>query len=156
MRNKVVVIKGWANICREVTLGEYERVNADHVVTICALRRPQFFPSHIKLDLATIELNVKAILAYWKEIGQDHHLASEYATVVNDRGGETVKVVEGEALREPWFFETVRAMHKFFGQTVVEGEVICGREEGIVVRLGEQEMPRREAIERLRPLPFLG
>jgi len=155
MRNKVVVIKGWANICREVTLAEFERINTDHVVVMCALRRPQFLPTDFKLDLATIELKVREILAYWKTIGQDHHLASEYATVVTDRGGEGVKVVEGESLREPWFYETVRAMHKYFGQTVVEAEVVCG-DNGLDVRLGDQTMPRREAIERLRPLPFLG
>jgi hypothetical protein len=107
------------------------------------------------LDLSNIETKTKALLEYWKNIEQDHHLASEYATVAIDHGSEVVKIVEGESLQIPWFYETVRAMHKYFGQTIVEAEVIYGRD-GLWVRIDGQEMTRQQAIERLKPHHYLG
>lgn len=36
VRNKVILIKGFACVARQITLAEFERINADHVVIICA------------------------------------------------------------------------------------------------------------------------
>lgn len=156
MRNKVILIKGYAGVARQITLAEFERINADHVVVICALKRPQFLPPTVSLDLSSIELKTKQILDHWKEIENEHYLASEYASLVLEKGSDDIKVVEGESLEIPWFYETIKTMHKHFGQHIVEGEVITHREDGLWFRLDQQEWPMKVAIENLKPLSYLG
>jgi hypothetical protein len=154
VKNKVIVIKGWANIAREVTLGEFERINADHVALICAIRRPQLLPGDIIPEPQEINSKLSEILQHWKSIEVDHLLVYEYASFASER--RDVRVIEGECLRTPWFFETVRSLHKFEGSSVVEGDITF-EENGIRIKIGEQEFSRNEAINYLRlPPPFLG
>jgi hypothetical protein len=156
VRNKVILIKGYAGVARHITLAEFERINADHVVVICAMRRPQFLPPTVKLDLSTIELKVSHLLEYWTSIEQDHFVLNEYADVLNDHGGGDVKVVEGESLLVPWFYEVVKAMHKSKGQHIVDARVVTDRPGGLWLDVDGQVHPLREALDRLRPLDYLG
>lgn len=156
VRNKVILIKGFACVARQITLAEFERINADHVVIICALRRPQFLPEGFDLDLSTIELRVGQLLEHWKNIDQTHLLTAEYANVALDHGGSDVRAVEGHCLDVPWFYETVKALHKSFGQHIIEAQIVVHRDSGIGLKIDGHEQPLYEAVERLKPGHFLG
>lgn len=155
MRNKVVLIKGWLNIAREITLAEFERIYADNIVLIAALRRPQFLPPEMGLDPTSLVINCKKIMEHWRIIDQDHFLMSEYASVALDHGSADIKAVEGDSLRVLWFYETVKAIHRHFGQTIIEAEVLF-KNEGQFVRIDQEEYPLEEAVKRLKPHPILG
>jgi len=154
MRNKVVLIKGFGNISPKITLSAYERINADHVVLMAALRYPQFLPerfSKFMLDVREISDHVEHILKFWEKEDCGHIASAEYANVVVDRGGKDVRSVEGRSLTIPWFYETIRTYHRHFGQTVIDCELFDGYMEVDEVRLTTEE-----AIERLGPHPSLG
>lgn len=168
MRNKIVLIKGHANIAPQITLGEYERINADHIALIVALKRPQFLPPRTvinphdtaptgyELDPTCLLINVKKLLEHWKLIEQDHLLASEYAAAVVDIGQDSIRAVEGECLKVSWFFELVKHFHKTHNHKVVETEILSDHPKGVRLVIGNRDYPVKEAVELLRPNPQLG
>jgi hypothetical protein len=157
MRNKVYLIRGWNNLSKQITLAEFERINVEHVLLITALRKPQFLPPDTDMDPNSIMLRYKRIMDHWKLIEHSHLFTSEYANVVLDHGGKDVKAVEGEPLYVDWFFESVKSMHKAFGQIVIEIVVNYGRgENGVSIAIDGREYSRDEAIELLKPDSCLG
>lgn len=156
MRNKTIVVRGFADVGRKITIAEFERINADLVVVITALRKPQFIPRDPGEDdvgwLVWIRSHTVQIAEHLRSIDQDHFLTAEYASVMLDHGACDVKVVEGECLRVGWFFEVVRAFHKQSG-VVVEAEVLGQR---AALRIDQAVYPMPEAVERLRPFQTLG
>lgn len=130
MRNKIVLIRGARyTIAPEITIGEYERINADHVVLMTALRRPQLLPSRdLMPDIyysrginpETILNDVVEILDYWQMGEHTHFLASEYANIAVDHGIANVKVVEGFSLKVSWFYDVVRSFHRNHNQKIIE------------------------------------
>jgi len=97
-------------------------------------------------------------LEYWLTIDQDHFLIAEYATVAIDHGGSDIRCVEGEALEVPWFFNAVRSLHRTFGQTIIEAEIVRGKSpnDSMKVKIGDVEYTREATIEKLKPHPLLG
>jgi len=154
MRNKVVLIKGFANLAPRITLAPYERINADHVVVMAALRFPQFIPEHLyefQMNLEKIHESVNEILDLWIQEDHTHLVAAEYASVVIDRGGSDVRAVEGKSMSVQWFYDTIRSYHRHFGQTVVDCEIF----EGSLI-IDEEQLSIEDAIYRLSPHPSLG
>lgn len=154
MRNKVVLIKGFGNISPRITLSEFERINADHVVLMAALRYPQFLPEQFckfLLNVQEISDHVEHILKFWEQEDYCHIASAEYANVVVDRGGKDVRSVEGRSLTVPWFYETIRAYHRHFGQTVIDCELFDG-----YMEVDDVKMTIEESIARLGPHPSLG
>jgi len=144
MRTKIMLIKGFAGIAKKITMAEFERINADNVVLIAALRRPQFTPPNLENPARMLEA-VEEVLAYWKRIEMQHLLCAEYANMLIDRE-EIVKVVEGNSLKVDWFYDSVKAIHKNMDQKIVEAEV-----KGFYLLFEGQELKLEEAIERLKP-----
>ena len=127
MRSKVVLIKGFGNISPKITIAEYERINADSVVLMAALRYPQLIPENLysfSIDLAKLQSSIVEIMSHWHREDMCHILSAEYANVVSDRSGKEVKAVEGESLTVPWFYDTIRSYHRLFGQTVVDSSMV--------------------------------
>jgi hypothetical protein len=152
MRNKVVLIRGFGNISPKITLAAYERINADHVVLMAALRFPQFLPEdQFQFSLIELEQNMEKIMWHWEQEDHCHILAAEYAHVVLDRGGRDVKAVEGKCLKSDWFYETVRSYHRHFGQTVIDCKVI-----GEYIEVDGVRLTTEQAVSRLSPHPSLG
>ena len=153
-RSKVVLIKGFADISPKITLGAYERINADHVVLMAALRFPQSIPDcfcKFQMDVKEINENVETILKFWEQEDNCHIVSAEYANIVIDRVGKDVRSVEGRALTVPWFYETIRNYHRHFGQVVIDCEVF-----NEYVEIDEERLSMEEAIRRLQPHPSLG
>lgn len=144
--NKVYIIRGYANLASRITAAEFERINMDHVLLITALRRPQFLPTEIRLDPNSIMLEYKKIMDHWRVIDQEYFLTAEYGNVVLDHGGDDVKAVEGEPLRIQWFFDIIKAVHKSFGQSVVEVEVLCDKHS--FLRIDGEELDLKSAVDR--------
>jgi len=154
MRNKVILIKGFANISPRITLAPYERINADHVVVMTALRFPQFIPEHLynfRMNLEKIHESVNEILNLWMQEDHTHLIAAEYASVVIDRGGSDVRAVEGKSLSVQWFYDTIRNFHKHFGQTIIDCEIF---EENLII--DKEYLSIEDAICRLSPHSSLG
>lgn len=147
MRRKVILIKGYASIAKSITKAEFERINADHICIIVALRRPQFLPPGFILNLNTIESRISELLDYWRSQEMDHFVSSEYAQTAIEHGGKDVRVVEGNSLQTSWFFETIKTFHRNFGQLIVECEVIQGR--GQRIKIEERYFTFPEAIDYL-------
>lgn len=166
MRNKVVLIKGMANVAPQITLAAFERINADHVVLIAALRRPQYlpdrrtinkddkFPEGFEMDPTTLLMQAKLLLEHWHSHDCEHIVTSEYADMLCQQ--EDVRVVEGVSLEVPWFYETIKAFHKNRQQKVVEAQIVMSLDDGMRLVVDGQDMSLPEAIERLRPSPDLG
>lgn len=157
MRSKVYLIRGWNKISSKITLAEFERINVEHVLLITALRKPQFLPPDTDMDPNSITCNYKKIMEHWRLIEQDHLLTSEYASIVLDHGSSDVKAVEGDPLYIDWFFESVKAMHKAFGQTIIEVVVnYGGGDKGLTIAIDGREYSRDQAIELMKPNANLG
>jgi hypothetical protein len=157
MRNKIVLIKGFDRISEEITSAEFERINADHVVVMAALRKPQLLPDKFKsMNLMLIELGVIEILKYWKEIEQEHLIAAEYAQIAIEHGKEDIKCVEGNALHVSWFYETIRAIHRQFNQIIIDAEIETGWLDKTLVRIDETLYTKHEAIDVLNPDKWKG
>ena len=158
MRSKIYLIKGWGPISPKITLGEYERINADYIVLITALKYPPTLPeeySGFESDPTTIYTDLKRIVNHWAEHGQEHLVAAEYASIITGRSRTEIKSVEGESLQIDWLYDTIRNYHKLFNQHVIDMEImwVDGKKKLIVE---DQILELDEAIERLKPLPFLG
>jgi len=122
------------------------------------------------MDPNSIMIQYKKVMDYWHVSDQEHLLISEYASFAVDRGGaymedhdkrhrnvSNIKAVEGNALYVPWFYEAVRSIHKNFGQTVVEVEILrTSTDDGKRVRIEDQFMTLDEAVARLSRNEFLG
>lgn len=122
-RNKVVIIKGFGNISPQITVAPIERINADNVVLMSALRYPQTLPEEwakFQLNPTSLLCHLDEVLEFWKLHNNEHLVAAEYANIAVDRVGATIKSVEGESLETDWFYDTVRNYHRHFGQTVVD------------------------------------
>lgn len=122
-RNKVIIIKGFGNISPQITIAPIERINADNVVLITALRYPQTLPEkwgEFRFNPLLFMCEIEEILEFWKFGHNEHLVASEYANIAVDRVGRTIKAVEGNSLTVDWFYNTVRNYHRHFGQTVVD------------------------------------
>jgi hypothetical protein len=155
MKNKIIIVKGNACLSEHITLAEFERINADYAVIITALRKPQFVPSEISLPHGLFYGEVSNLLKHWRTIEQDHLLISEYASIAIDRDRGDVKVVEGTSLETPWFFETVKALHKQFGQQIIELDVIHDTP-NIKLRMNGKIYYHKEIVEMFKPESFLG
>lgn len=153
MRNKVVLIKGYAGVSKRITMGEFERINADHIVLIAALRNPQFLPEGFE-DPNRIVTLPKEVLTHWKSMDREHFVIAEYANMFTDRGGENIKAVEGYSLEVDWFFEAVKAFHRNIKFKIIECSLTFNPILKMVVE--GQEYTLKEAIERLGPNPNLG
>ncbi len=168
MRNKVVLIKGNIGLSRDITLGEYERIDADRVCVIAALKRPQLLPEGFIDDLNHIEMNTEALLHHWFAEEQEHFVSSEYAEIAIDRGKAQIRAVEGDALNICWFYDMIKAFHKGFGSIVIECKIV--RKEGgwnyqsvieqgldqIGVEIDGRVRSLQDAISLLGPHPELG
>ncbi len=132
MRSKVVLVKGFANLSPRITMAPFERINADDVVAIVALRYPEFVPEHLyqfQMNSQNIQAFIPEILDHWRFEDISYFLATEYANIFNYRSDVglnlcEIKSVEGVSLKTPWFYECVKAYHRNFGQSIVECEVI--------------------------------
>lgn len=155
MRNKVVIIKGNCNIGIEITLAEFERLNADYVVAICALKKPQMLPLEFGMNIEKVLTNTKELLQYWKDTDQYHNLLSEYASIVIEKGRDNIRVVEGDCLTISWFYDAVKAMHKNFGQIIVDVELKTNST-GIFIEIDGIKMDRDQFIQHLQPNQILG
>lgn len=162
MRSKVVLIKGWAKLAPQITLGEYERINADYVALITALKYPSTLPDEyaaFESDPTTMYTDIKRILNHWAIEEQEYLLAAEYANIVTGRSGHEIKAVEGTSLEIDWWYDTVRNYHRHFGQTVIDAEVsyVQHEEGGLRVIIDNRNMSIEDAVESLgRGYPFLG
>lgn len=158
MRSKIVLIKGWGPLAPEITLGEYERINADYIVLITALKYPSTLPEEyagFEADPTTMYHNTEQILGYWAEFGQEHLIAAEYASIITGRSRHEIKAVEGDSLKMEWFYDTVRNYHKLFNQHVIDTEIVWTQGHRRVL-IENQSILLEEAIERLKPRPYLG
>jgi hypothetical protein len=166
MRSKVVLIKGWAGAAPRITISAHERVNADYIVMMAAMRYPQLLPdeySGFETDLTTLYHRTKEVLDHWNLTEQQHILAAEYANVVVDRGQHSVKAVEGDSLEVDWYYDTVRNYHRHFGQTVVDCEFVYIPDRKFIhdkdckfMKIDGKMHPLEEAIEILQPHQTLG
>ena len=126
MRHKIILIRGSLNLSRKITIGEYERINADHVLLMTSLKHSYLIPNElfVKLDdfqIQDIPQQINDSLRCLKQENSEHLLFAEYADfVLNHR--INVKAVEGHSLCCDWFYETVRSYHKSQGHTVITCE----------------------------------
>jgi len=157
MRSKVVLVRGWGRVAEQITLGEFERINADYVVLITALRYPSTLPeeySGFEADPTSMYTDAKSILHYWALHDQHYMVAAEYANIVTSRSGKEIKAVEGNSLEIDWWYDTVRNYHRHFGQTVIDARVLY--DEGKCLIIDGIKHSLEHGIELLRPQPFLG
>ena len=156
MRSKIVLVKGWGPISPEITRGEYERINADYVVLITALRYPPTLPdefSGFESDPTVMLCNVVQILEYWAEFDQQHLIAAEYANIITGRSRHEIKAVEGDSLKVQWFYDTVRNYHRHFNQYVIDTEIIWTEGSKRLI-VDEETLLYEEAIQRLKPQTY--
>jgi len=153
MRNKkLYLIRGNQGLAQELTLGEYERINADHVVIITILKYPQFTP--LEWDLTEKMPSPEMILEFLDHLAkedQTHLLNTEYATIATDRGRQGIKVVEGTSLECSWFEYTVYMFHRGLGQSIIKWTLASN---GIWINgmLHDREL----VLSSLRPRDYLG
>jgi hypothetical protein len=157
MRNKIILVRGYCSVGKKATVAEFERIQADHAVIITALRRKRYLPPGFNLNALMEGRYTKDLLEHWRAIEMDHMLVAEYADMVIDQGRDQIKVVEGNALTVQWFYESVRAIHKQHGQSVVDVEVLWkGKNNCVSLVIEGKEFPYDEGIERLKPESCLG
>ena len=150
MRNKVILIRAFAHISPEITSAAFERMNADHILIMTALRWPQYMPdpwNKFTISTTSCVLNTKPILEHLRSEGNEHCLLAQYADIATERGLDSIRVVEGEVLRIDWFYETVKNYHKAYGQTVCVCELSLG--DDIMFKIDDVLFTRNELIERL-------
>jgi hypothetical protein len=159
MRSKVYLIKGTAKIAARTTVATYERINADYVALITALRYPATLPdeySGFEADPTSMYTCINKIMDHWRQQQHDHLVVAEYANAIVDLHKHDVRVVEGMSLKADWFYNTVKSFHRHAGQVVVDCEVLYNRGDNIWVRIEDREWKVDEAIERLKSAHTLG
>jgi len=162
-RNKVIIIRGFGNISPQITVAPIERINADNIVLITALRYPQTLPEkwdEFRFDPLLLLCEVEEILEFWEFNRNEHLIAAEYANIAIDRVGDSVKAVEGNSLEVDWFYNTVRNYHRHFGQTVVDCvlEIESNPNMPLAKHLivDEVRFTLEDGIDRLKPHDTLG
>jgi hypothetical protein len=143
MKNKVILIKGTSQISERLVRSKCQKINFDHIVMICALRHPKLLPESI--ELKDISKCVFALANYWKKHGNEHMLASEYASMTLELGRSQIKLVEGESLFVPYIYETIRMLHRQYNQIIIDVEI-----SNYHVKLNGTPMTMSETIEALR------
>lgn len=147
MRSKVIIVRGFADISPQITRAAFERLNADNVLVMTALRYPQYMPdpwNGFSVDTSSIDFHTDEILEYMRNLGHEHVLLAQYAEIATERGLPSIRIVEGDVLQVDWFYETVRNYHKTFGQNVLvvdiekEGYTSIGYIDG--VKFGHKEL----------------
>jgi hypothetical protein len=163
MRSKVAIIRGFNNISPHITVAPVERINADNVVLITALKYPQTLPerwAEFTFDPTSLLVYIKEIMEFWSTHDNEHLVTAEYASVAIDRIGKTIRAVEGESLEVDWFYDTVRNYHRHFGQTVIDCvfEIESDPNVPLTKRLiiDGVEFTLEDGIERLKPCDTLG
>ena len=158
MRNKVILIRGFFNLAPEITSAAFERINADQVALMTILRYPQYMPEPCnQFDInPDIDFLNSTIPTHLKQEGHEHCLLSQYAEIATEVGLGSIRVVEGDILLTPWFYEAVKTYHKSFGQSIcecirdygnkdhavaaiIDGVMFYGRE-NIIDRLGQSDI----------------
>jgi len=152
-RSKIFLIKGQYNIAQKITLGEYARINVDHIVLITAIRFPQYLSNPMTPD--EILNDPDRVLEDFDIDDQRHLIAAEYANMVVDRGH--IEAVEGRSMDVEWLYNTIRAYHKNCGQSVVDIEGLP-RRGGTPVKMIIDGVAHtwQEGLERLESQPSLG
>lgn len=154
MRNKVILIKGWGNLSPKITLAEHERINADYVVLITALKFPYTLPeglSDFGCNPGDMLKNIKGILKNWILQEQEYMVAAEYANIALEKSKEKIRAVEGLSLEIDWFYDTIKNFHRNFGQIIINAKL-----ETKFLILNNKKYLIEEAIELLKPESFLG
>lgn len=157
MRDKVILVKGNDGFATQITIAPFERIVADHVVLIVGLKYPQCLPEGYydgkTLDPNRILEHAADIVRYWAGAEQEHLISAEYASMVLDYGRRCVKAVEGNCLFVPWFFETLRVLHRNLGHQVVEVEIIPNSDNVLIDGVSST---RDEALTKMKPASWLG
>lgn len=159
MRSKVYLIKGMAGIAARATVATYERINADYVALIAALKHPATLPEEFacfEADPTTMYTCVNQIIDHWRHNQNEHLVVTEYANAVTDLSKRDLRIVEGESLRTDWFYNTIKTLHRHSGLVVIDCEVLAGRKDGPWVRIDEKDWKVDEAIEWLKSAYTLG
>ena len=153
MRNKVILIRGHSNISPQITSAAFERLNADNVLVMAALRYPQYMPdpwNRFSINTSTIGNNAFQILDYIRAEGYEHCLSAQYAETATERGLESIRVVEGNVLEVDWFYSTVKNYHKNFGQSVCVCELQYHHKDHVIIgNIDGVLFTKKELIERL-------
>ena len=124
MRTRVILAKG-SNLGQEITLAPFERIDADHIVVGIALRLPQLLPHDQSLDEVfkhwedVRTFSVKFV-EHLRQIEEDYRILAEYVMVAEERGWDNIRISEGYALNIPWFYSTVKSLHKAKNQGIIE------------------------------------
>ncbi len=125
MRTRVILAKG-SNLGKEITLAPFQRIDTDHIVLGLALRLPQLLPHDQSLDDVFEHwgdmrwaFSVKFV-EHLRQIDEDYRILAEYAMVAEEREWDNIRVVEGYALNIPWFYATVKSMHKAKSHGITE------------------------------------
>ena len=161
MRSKVILIRGFWNLSPEITSAHFERVNADSVLVITALKYPQHMPepwNKFSIDTSTIDIRSEEILAHIRQEGTEHQLLAQYAEIATERGLGSIRSVEGDVLKVDWFYEAVKTYHKTFGQCVCVCDLQYHHKDHAVVAEidGVLFKTRKEVVDRLGQSDILG
>lgn len=160
MRSKIILIRGFSNISPQITSAAFERLNADNVLVMTALRWPQYMPdpwNAFTVDTSSIDLNCEEILDHMRVEGTEHCLLAQYADIATERGLNSIRVVEGDVLKIDWFYETVRNYHKTFGQTVCVCDLQYHHKDfPVMADINGVLFNKKKAIERLGQSDILG
>ena len=157
MKNKVAIIRGWGNIAPQITSLE-NCINADNVALITALKYPHTLPekwAKFQFDPTTVYVCLKEVMDYWNNNDYRYLIASEYASFVLDKGGNSIRFTEGEVLEIDWFYRTVRSYHKHFNQSIVECSVNYF-EDHDHMNIDGTKFTLEEGLDRLRLLSVSG
>lgn len=109
----------------EITLAPFQRIDLDHVVIGLALRLPQLLPHELTIDQVfenwgDIRDFSAQFVNHLRQIEEDHKILADYVRIAEERGWGNIRVIEGVALTVPWFYTTVKSMHKTKNHAIVE------------------------------------
>lgn len=157
MRNKVILIKGNCNIGNQITIARHQRLDADRIALIIALRSAELLPLWMADSASPDEMlkHIRQIVQQWSDERPQHALGAEYAASVVERGAENLKVVEGESLHIGWYYETAKTIHRNLGCTIIEAE-IQQSSTSIRIRLDGFDLTVKEFVEKFKPVSWLG
>ncbi|MGE0569395.1 MAG: hypothetical protein AB7O73_15755 [Bacteroidia bacterium] len=140
-----MLIRGRGNLSPNITSGEYERLNVENVFLTAAVKYPTYLPHEeygFELNFESIVAKSSSIMDYWRKNGYEGVILSEYIDHIQAKtmlspesknGSPSIKCIEGEPLENDWFFNSVKAIHKNYGQSVIECKVIYNNSGRFVV-----------------------
>ncbi len=144
LRNKIILVQGQRRIAQLIAT-ECDRIDADRIILITALRFPEFLPvSLTAVNPNQILDNVIDVLTNFSRLDHDFLISAEYANAVMDRD-KNILAVDGESMNTSWFYQTIRSIHKSLGQIIVE---VRTEQEQIFVN--DVAHPWEEGLELLR------